>query len=75
MGTSYFFLGSGPHGNQRQSYRPSAPLRAGGGFAGTVQAFVPLDMVDSFKEGMERVLGEENCHVLSIRSEGGIREK
>ena len=47
----------------------------GGGFAGTVQAFVPLDMVDSFKEGMERVLGEGNCHVLSIRPEGGIREK
>ena len=46
----------------------------GGGFAGTVQAFVPLDMVDSFKEGMERVLGEGSCHVLSIRSEGGIRE-
>ena len=47
----------------------------GGGVAGTVQAFVPLDMVDSFKEGMERVLGEGNCHVLSIRPEGGIREK
>lgn len=47
----------------------------GGGFAGTVQAFVPLDMLDSFKEGMERVLGEGKCHVLSIRSEGGIREK
>lgn len=46
----------------------------GGGFAGTVQAFVPLDMLDSFKEGMERVLGEGKCHVLSIRSEGGIRE-
>lgn len=47
----------------------------GGGFAGTVQAFVPLEMLDSFKEGMERVLGEGKCHVLSIRSEGGIREK
>lgn len=46
----------------------------GGGFAGTVQAFVPLEMLDSFKEGMERVLGEGKCHVLSIRSEGGIRE-
>lgn len=46
----------------------------GGGFAGTVQAFVPLDMLDSFKEGMERVLGEGKCHVLSIRSKGGIRE-
>ena len=46
----------------------------GGGFAGTVQAFVPLDMLDSFKTKIERVLGEGKCHVLSIRSEGGIRE-
>ena len=46
----------------------------GGGFAGTVQAFVPLDMLEDFKAGMERVLGEGKCHVLSIRSEGGIRE-
>lgn len=47
----------------------------GGGFAGTVQAFVPLDMVDAFKSEIERVLGEGKCHILSIRSEGGIREK
>ena len=46
----------------------------GGGFAGTVQAFVPLEILDSFKEGMERVLGKGKCHVLSIRPEGGIRE-
>lgn len=46
----------------------------GGGFAGTVQAFVPLEMLDSFKEGMERILGEGKCHILSIRNEGGIRE-
>ncbi|MGM9549729.1 MAG: hypothetical protein ACI3V5_07780 [Faecousia sp.] len=46
----------------------------GGGFAGTVQAFVPLEMLDSFKEGIERVLGKGKCHVLSIRPEGGIRE-
>ncbi len=46
----------------------------GGGFAGTVQAFVPLDMLNAFKTGIERVLGEGKCHVLSIRSEGGIRE-
>lgn len=45
----------------------------GGGFAGTVQAFVPLDMLDGFKAGMETVLGEGSCHVLSIRSDGGIR--
>ena len=47
----------------------------GGGFAGTVKAFVPLDMLDAFKSGIERVLGEGKCHVLSIRPEGGIRVK
>ena len=45
----------------------------GGGFAGTVQAFVPHDLLDSFKAGIEAVLGEGSCHVLSIRPEGGIR--
>ena len=43
----------------------------GGGFAGTAQAFVPLDMLDEFKAGMESILGEGHCHVLSIRPEGG----
>ena len=45
----------------------------GGGFAGTVQAFVPMDMLDAFKSGIERVLGEGKCHVLAIRPQGGIR--
>ena len=45
----------------------------GGGFAGTVQAFVPLVMLDSFKASIEAVLGENSCHVLNIRQEGGIR--
>lgn len=44
----------------------------GGGFAGTVQAFVPLDMLQSFKAQIERTLGEGSCHVLSIRQEGAI---
>ncbi len=43
----------------------------GGGFAGTAQAFVPLDMLDEFKVGMEAILGEGHCHILSIRPEGG----
>ena len=47
----------------------------GGGFAGTVQAFVPVDMLDNFKTGIEAVLGEGSCHVLQIRPEGGIRVK
>ena len=44
----------------------------GGGFAGTIQAFVPLDLLDGFKSGMEAVLGEGSCQVLSIRPEGGV---
>ena len=45
----------------------------GGGFAGTVQAFVPLDMLEGFRAGMERVLGPGVCHVLTIRPVGGVR--
>ncbi len=56
--------------NGRGAYRVH-----GGGFAGTVQAFVPLDMLEEFKRGIEAVLGEGKCHVLSIRPDGGIRVK
>jgi galactokinase len=45
----------------------------GGGFAGTVQAFVPLDLVADFKAGMEKVLGENTCNVMIIRPVGGVR--
>ena len=44
----------------------------GGGFAGTVQAFVPADLVDAFRAGIDGVLGEGACHVLSIRPQGGV---
>ena len=44
----------------------------GGGFAGTVQAFVPFDILDSFRAGIDAVLGEGACHVLSIRPQGGV---
>lgn len=44
----------------------------GGGFAGTVQAFVPDDLLEHFCRGMDAVLGEGACHVLSIRSQGGV---
>ena len=43
----------------------------GGGFAGTVQALVPNDMLDEFKTKIEAVLGDGMCHVLSIRPIGG----
>ena len=45
----------------------------GGGFAGTIQAFVPLDMLEGFKAGIERTLGEGKCYVLTIRPVGGVR--
>ena len=44
----------------------------GGGFAGTVQAFVPFEILDSFKAGIDAALGEGACHILSIRPEGGV---
>ena len=43
----------------------------GGGFAGTAQAFVPVEMLADFKAHMEAILGEGRCHVLNIRPEGG----
>ena len=43
----------------------------GGGFAGTVQAFVPLDMLDTFKTTVENAIAPGCCHVLSIRPVGG----
>ena len=42
----------------------------GGGFAGTIQTFVPLDMAASFCTAMEAVAGKNACHVLSFRSVG-----
>lgn len=45
----------------------------GGGFAGTVQAFVPDDMVESFRAEIERVLGEGRCYVLAIRPRGACK--
>ena len=43
----------------------------GGGFAGTVQAFVPNERLTSFRSGMEKLLGQGKCHVLHIRPQGG----
>ena len=53
--------------NGRGAYRVH-----GGGFAGTVQAFVPFDLLDIFKTGIDAVLGDGACHVLSIRPQGGV---
>lgn len=44
----------------------------GGGFAGTIQAFVPLEDVAVFRNTMENMLAPGCCHVLSIRPAGGM---
>ena len=45
----------------------------GGGFAGTVQAYVPLDMLAEFRKEIESVFGAGACYMLSIRSAGGTK--
>ena len=45
----------------------------GGGFAGTIQAFVPDECLDDFKSVMKNVFGEKSCYVLSIRPVGGVK--
>ena len=47
----------------------------GGGFAGTIQAFVPMDMLSGFQQEMEKIFGTGNCHVLSVRPVGGTEIK
>ena len=54
--------------NGRGAYRVH-----GGGFGGTTQNFVPLDLLDQFRTGIESVFGAGSCHVLSIRPLGGTR--
>ena len=43
----------------------------GGGFAGTIQAFVPMDKLEVFRTGMENLLGRGACYILRIRPVGG----
>ncbi len=43
----------------------------GGGFAGTIQAFVPNDLLEKYKAEIERIFGEGSCYVLSVRPVGG----
>ena len=52
-------------------HRKGACRVHGGGFAGTIQAFVPFSMLQQFKMNMERVFGLGSCHVLSLRKVGG----
>lgn len=45
----------------------------GGGFAGTIQAFVPNGLVAEYKAGMDSIFGAGACDVLKVRKFGGVR--
>ena len=44
----------------------------GGGFAGTIQCFVPNEILDTYKREIEKTFGEGSCYILNIRSLGGF---
>ena len=45
----------------------------GGGFAGTIQSFVPMNEVAGYKALMDSVFGEDKCIVLRIRPVGAVK--
>jgi len=45
----------------------------GGGFAGTIQAFVPHDLLDKYVGTLEHVFGKNSCHKLFIRQKGAVK--
>ena len=45
----------------------------GGGFAGTIQAFVKNEAVPEYLEKMDKVFGKGACNVLKIRKYGGMK--
>ncbi len=45
----------------------------GGGFAGTIQAFVKNDSVAEYKDLIDSIFGKDSCHVLKIRKYGGMK--
>jgi galactokinase len=51
---------------------PCACRVHGGGFAGTIQAFVPAPYAQGFAALMELLFGDGRCHILHVRSEGAI---
>ena len=45
----------------------------GGGFAGTIQAFVKNTAVQEYKHAMDAIFGEGSCNILKIRKYGGMK--
>ncbi len=45
----------------------------GGGFAGTIQAFVPAELTADYAKTMNEVFGDGACHILSVRKNGACK--
>lgn len=45
----------------------------GGGFAGTIQAFVKNDFVEAYRKQMNQIFGKDVCNILKIRNYGGMK--
>ncbi len=45
----------------------------GGGFAGTIQAFVPDDLLSIYVDQIEQIFGRSSCHVVRVRPDGAIK--
>ncbi|MGL5978393.1 MAG: galactokinase [Erysipelotrichaceae bacterium] len=45
----------------------------GGGFAGTIQAFVPNDLVETYQTSVEALFGKGTCYLLQVRPVGGVK--
>ena len=45
----------------------------GGGFAGTIQCYIPTDMLEEYKTMIENVFEKGSCNILSVRSVGGYQ--
>ncbi len=45
----------------------------GGGFAGTIQAFIPTELTAEYAAKMNSVFGEGACHILSVRKAGAFK--
>jgi galactokinase len=44
----------------------------GGGFGGTIQAFVPSQKLNEYQNTMDSVFGKDACKVLRFRPQGGV---
>lgn len=53
--------------------RGGASRIQGGGFAGTIEAFVPNEYAGEYKKVIENIFGEGSCHVLNVRRAGAVK--